>query len=165
MTPLLPMHSLGHSSSPRRSRRRARYHGMARLVVSGGGRGPFKPMADPPAECYEAALMFARTEGIIIAPRRRPPTRSRRHRRGPGGEGGGKGEGDNVQLSPGTGLWTSTATTPTAGKAHQYCLHQEMVDRPTRGTGRPAQGPPPTRPASGSGNSGAEPYPRPKPCI
>jgi len=69
LTPLLPMHSLGHSFVPASIHAGGlRYHGMAPLVSQGVVEGLFKPMALPQTECFKAALLFARTEGIIIAP-------------------------------------------------------------------------------------------------
>jgi tryptophan synthase beta chain len=69
MTPLLPMYSLGHSFVPEPIHAGGlRYHGMAPLVSQGVVEGLFTPMAIPQLECYKAAITFARTEGIIIAP-------------------------------------------------------------------------------------------------
>jgi tryptophan synthase beta chain len=69
MTPLLPMHSLGHSFVPSPIHAGGlRYHGMAPLVSQGVVEGLFKPMALQQIECYKAAILFANTEGIIIAP-------------------------------------------------------------------------------------------------
>ena len=69
MTPLLPMHSLGHSFIPAPIHAGGlRYHGMAPLVSQAVVEGLMTPMALPQIECYEAAMLFARTEGIIIAP-------------------------------------------------------------------------------------------------
>ena len=69
LTPLLPMHSLGHSFVPASIHAGGlRYHGMAPLVSQGVVEGLFTPMALPQTECFKAALLFARTEGIIIAP-------------------------------------------------------------------------------------------------
>jgi len=69
MTPLLPMHSLGHSFIPAPIHAGGlRYHGMAPLVSAGIVEGLFTPMALQQIECYKAAMLFARTEGIIVAP-------------------------------------------------------------------------------------------------
>lgn len=69
MTPLLPMHSLGHSFVPEAIHAGGlRYHGMAPLVSQAVVEGLHTPMAIPQLECYTAAVTFARTEGIIIAP-------------------------------------------------------------------------------------------------
>ena len=69
MTPLLPMHSLGHSFIPEAIHAGGlRYHGMAPLVSQAVVEGLMTPMALQQLECFEAALMFARTEGIIVAP-------------------------------------------------------------------------------------------------
>jgi tryptophan synthase beta chain len=69
MTPLLPMYSLGHIFVPPAIHAGGlRYHGMAPLVSAGVRSGLLTPRAYPQLECYEAAVTFARTEGIIPAP-------------------------------------------------------------------------------------------------
>ncbi|MFH1195257.1 MAG: TrpB-like pyridoxal phosphate-dependent enzyme [bacterium] len=69
MTPLLPMHSLGHDFIPPPIHAGGlRYHGMAPLVSQAIVEGLLAPRAIPQIECYDAAVLFARTEGIIIAP-------------------------------------------------------------------------------------------------
>ncbi len=69
MTPLLPMHSLGHSFIPEPIHAGGlRYHGMAPLVSQTIVEGLCTPMAIPQLECFRAAILFAKTEGIIIAP-------------------------------------------------------------------------------------------------
>ncbi|MEO0294183.1 MAG: TrpB-like pyridoxal phosphate-dependent enzyme [candidate division WOR-3 bacterium] len=69
MTPLLPMHSLGHDFIPPPIHAGGlRYHGMAPLVSQAIIEGLLTPRAINQLECYEAAVIFARTEGIICAP-------------------------------------------------------------------------------------------------
>jgi tryptophan synthase beta chain len=69
MTPLLPMHTLGHSYIPPTIHAGGlRYHGMAPLVSAAAINGLLSPSAIPQVECYEAAVLFARSEGIIVAP-------------------------------------------------------------------------------------------------
>jgi len=69
MTPLLAMHSLGHQFIPAPIHAGGlRYHGMAPLVSQAVVEGLLTPLSLPQTECYEAALTFARTEGLIIAP-------------------------------------------------------------------------------------------------
>jgi tryptophan synthase beta chain len=69
MTPLLPMYSLGHTFVPPSIHAGGlRYHGMAPLVSAGVKNGLLSPRAYPQLECYEAAVLFARTEGLISAP-------------------------------------------------------------------------------------------------
>jgi len=69
MTPLLPMYSLGHTFMPPAIHAGGlRYHGMAPLVSAGVKAGLLSPQAYPQLECYEAAVLFARTEGLIPAP-------------------------------------------------------------------------------------------------
>ncbi|MCP4603136.1 MAG: TrpB-like pyridoxal phosphate-dependent enzyme [Proteobacteria bacterium] len=69
MTPLLPMYTLGHTFVPPPIHAGGlRYHGMAPLVSQTIVEGLCKPRAIHQVECYKAALLFARSEGIIIAP-------------------------------------------------------------------------------------------------
>lgn len=69
MTPLLPMHSLGHTFVPPPIHAGGlRYHGMAPLVSHAVELGLLEPRAIDQLECYDAAVKFARTEGFISAP-------------------------------------------------------------------------------------------------
>lgn len=69
MTPLLPMYTLGHSFIPEPIHAGGlRYHGMSPLVSAALKDNLINPMAIDQVECYEAGLLFARTEGIIPAP-------------------------------------------------------------------------------------------------
>ena len=69
MTPLLPMHSLGHTFVPPPLHAGGlRYHGMAPMVSHAMNEGHIEATAIGQTECYEAAVLFARTEGFISAP-------------------------------------------------------------------------------------------------
>jgi tryptophan synthase beta chain len=69
MTPLLPMHSLGHTFVPKPIHAGGlRYHGMAPLVCQGIVEGLFRPKAYDQLKCYESAMIWAKTEGTICAP-------------------------------------------------------------------------------------------------
>lgn len=69
MTPLLPMYSLGHSFIPAPIHAGGlRYHGMAPLVSAALKDGLMEAYAIHQSECFEAGLLFAKTEGIIPAP-------------------------------------------------------------------------------------------------
>ena len=69
MTPLLPMHSLGHDFVPASIHAGGlRYHGMAPLVSAAAEQGLLSPSSIPQLECFDAAVTFARSEGIIVAP-------------------------------------------------------------------------------------------------
>jgi tryptophan synthase beta chain len=69
MTPLLPMHSLGHTFVPEPIHAGGlRYHGMAPLVSHVLREGLIEAEAIHQLECYEAAVNFAHTEGFISAP-------------------------------------------------------------------------------------------------
>lgn len=69
MTPMLAMHSLGHDFVPAPIHAGGlRYHGMAPLVSQAVAHGLMSPMSIKQLECYEAAMIFARTEGMIVAP-------------------------------------------------------------------------------------------------
>ncbi len=69
MTPLLPMHTLGHKFVPPAIHAGGlRYHGIAPLVSQAIVEGLITPRAYHQTECYKAALLWARTEGFISAP-------------------------------------------------------------------------------------------------
>ncbi len=69
MTPLMKMHTLGHSFIPEPIHAGGlRYHGMAPLVSHLYELGMVDAIAIPQTECFEGALKFARTEGIVPAP-------------------------------------------------------------------------------------------------
>ncbi len=69
MTPLMPMHSLGHDFVPPPIHAGGlRYHGIAPLISNAIVEGLLTPRAIHQLECYESAVLFARTEGIIPAP-------------------------------------------------------------------------------------------------
>lgn len=69
MTPLLPMHSLGHTFVPPPIHAGGlRYHGMAPLVSQAVVEGLLTPRAYHQLKCYESAVLWAQTEGQITAP-------------------------------------------------------------------------------------------------
>ncbi len=69
MTPLIKMHTLGHGFVPDPIHAGGlRYHGMSPLVSHIVELGLMEAVAIAQVECFEAALQFARTEGIIPAP-------------------------------------------------------------------------------------------------
>jgi len=69
MTPLLPMHSLGHAFVPQPIHAGGlRYHGVAPLVSHVLREGLMEAVALHQLECYKAAVLFAQTEGFIPAP-------------------------------------------------------------------------------------------------
>ncbi len=69
MTPLIKMHTLGHSFVPDPIHAGGlRYHGMSPLVSHICELGLMEAVAIGQMECFEAALTFARSEGIIPAP-------------------------------------------------------------------------------------------------
>ena len=68
-TPLLAMHSLGHTFIPAPIHAGGlRYHGVAPLVSQLINEGLIEPRAYNQLECYAAAVLWARTEGAIPAP-------------------------------------------------------------------------------------------------
>ena len=68
-TPLLPMYTLGHDFVPPGIHAGGlRYHGMAPLVSQVLVDGLIEARAYGQKECFEASLIFARTEGVIAAP-------------------------------------------------------------------------------------------------
>lgn len=69
MTPLLPMYTLGHNFIPEAIHAGGlRYHGMSPLVSAALKDKLINPVSIDQIECYEAGVMFARTEGIVPAP-------------------------------------------------------------------------------------------------
>jgi tryptophan synthase beta chain len=69
LTPLLAMFSLGHGFIPPPIHAGGlRYHGMSPMVSHAVNHGLASPLALHQLECYEAGVLFARTEGIIPAP-------------------------------------------------------------------------------------------------
>ncbi|MEW5814123.1 MAG: TrpB-like pyridoxal phosphate-dependent enzyme [Spirochaetota bacterium] len=69
MTPLLPMFTLGHNFVPPPIHAGGlRYHGMSPLVSQAIVEGLLKPRAVHQLECYQSAMLFAQTEGLIVAP-------------------------------------------------------------------------------------------------
>jgi tryptophan synthase beta chain len=69
MTPLMKMHTLGHRFIPDPIHAGGlRYHGMSPLLSHIYELGLIEAIALPQTECFEAALRFARTEGIVPAP-------------------------------------------------------------------------------------------------
>ena len=68
-TPLMPMHSLGHTFVPAPLHAGGlRYHGMAPTVSQLVVEGLAEPRSVTQLEAYEAGILAARTEGIIPAP-------------------------------------------------------------------------------------------------
>lgn len=69
MTPLVKMHTLGHDFIPDPIHAGGlRYHGMAPLVSHLYELGLVEAIAIGQVECFDAAVTFARTEGIVPAP-------------------------------------------------------------------------------------------------
>jgi len=68
-TPLLPMHSLGHSYVPKPIHAGGlRYHGMSPIISQAVVEGLMAPRAIQQLEAFEAGIIWARTEGYVIAP-------------------------------------------------------------------------------------------------
>jgi tryptophan synthase beta chain len=69
MTPLVKMHTLGHDFVPPPVHAGGlRYHGMAPIVCKLYDERVIEAVAVPQTPTFQAALQFARTEGIIPAP-------------------------------------------------------------------------------------------------
>ncbi len=69
MTPLLKMDTLGHDFIPPGIHAGGlRYHGMAPLVSLLHQEGLIEAQSYHQLKCFESAVLFARTEGIIVAP-------------------------------------------------------------------------------------------------
>ncbi|MGH2429803.1 MAG: TrpB-like pyridoxal phosphate-dependent enzyme [Candidatus Limnocylindria bacterium] len=68
-TPLLKMHTLGKDFRPAPIHAGGlRYHGMAPMISHLYDQGYLEAKAYPQNACFEAAMQFARTEGLIPAP-------------------------------------------------------------------------------------------------
>ncbi|KIZ04788.1 tryptophan synthase beta chain [Monoraphidium neglectum] len=69
LTPLVKMHTLGHSFVPDPIHAGGlRYHGMAPLISHVYDLGLIDAIAIPQKECFDAATAFLRSEGILPAP-------------------------------------------------------------------------------------------------
>jgi len=68
-TPLLPMYTLGHNYIPEKIHAGGlRYHGAGTLVSQLKKDGLVEAKAKMQRECFESAVLFAKTEGILPAP-------------------------------------------------------------------------------------------------
>jgi tryptophan synthase beta chain len=69
LTPLLKMHTLGHDFIPDPIHAGGlRYHGMSPLISHIYELGLMEAISVPQLECFDAAITFARAEGIVPAP-------------------------------------------------------------------------------------------------
>jgi tryptophan synthase beta chain len=69
MTPLLKMETLGHDFIPPGIHAGGlRYHGMSPLVSLLHQEGVVEAISYPQLQCFEAAIIFSRAEGIVVAP-------------------------------------------------------------------------------------------------
>jgi len=69
LTPLVKMHTLGHTFMPAPMHAGGlRYHGMAPLICKLYDEGAIEARAVPQLATFEAAILFARAEGILPAP-------------------------------------------------------------------------------------------------
>ena len=69
MTPLLPMHTLGHNFVPKPLHAGGlRYHGMAPIISQLIVSGLIRSVSVHQLETFKAGIAFARTEGFISAP-------------------------------------------------------------------------------------------------
>ena len=69
MTPLMPMHTLGHDFVPPGIHAGGlRYHGMAPIISKLVEDGHIEGRALHQTDCFEAAVQFTRSEGILPAP-------------------------------------------------------------------------------------------------
>jgi len=69
LTPLLKMYTMGHEFMPSPIHAGGlRYHGMSPIVSALVRENIIEPMSVHQLECFEAGVLFAKTEGIIPAP-------------------------------------------------------------------------------------------------
>ena len=119
LTPLMKMHTLGHSFMPPGIHAGGlRYHGMAPMVSLAKDLGLIEAEAFHQIECFEAAQLFAATEGIIPAPESFA-RHSRRDRRGPPLQGDRQGEVHPLQ--------------PQRSRPVRHGLLREVLRRPPGG--------------------------------
>ena len=129
LTPLVPMHTLGHDFVPAPIHAGGlRYHGVAPLISQLVLDGLVRAEAYNQGEVFSSAVRFARTEGIIPAPEAahavhgavqaaaRPTKRARSAR--------------SFSTSPAMGTSTSPPTTRTSpGKLEDVALADEEIER------------------------------------
>ena len=98
MAPITKMHTLGHSFIPPGIHAGGlRYHGMAPLISSLVDAGFIEALAYPQNPVFEAAVQFARSEGIAVAPEIGPRSQGC-DRSGSGSQGRGKQPLHRVQF-------------------------------------------------------------------
>jgi tryptophan synthase beta chain len=69
MTPLMPMHTLGHDFIPSPIHAGGlRYHGAAPIISHALNQGLIEAVALKQKECFASAALFARVQGLIPAP-------------------------------------------------------------------------------------------------
>ena len=69
LTPLMKMHTLGHDFIPDPIHAGGlRYHGMSPLISHIYELGLMEAVSQPQSACFDAGVLFARTEGIVPAP-------------------------------------------------------------------------------------------------
>lgn len=69
LTPLMKMYTVGHAFVPEPIHAGGlRYHGVSPLVSYLRQLGLVEAEAKPQNECFAAGLLFARTEGVVVAP-------------------------------------------------------------------------------------------------
>jgi tryptophan synthase beta chain len=69
MAPIVKMHTLGHTFMPPRIHAGGlRYHGMAPLISALVEKNLIEATARHQIACFDAAVQFARSEGILVAP-------------------------------------------------------------------------------------------------
>ena len=97
LTPLMPMYTLGHDFVPPPLHAGGlRYHGDAPMICGLVKAGVVEARAYRQNETFEAAVQFARTEGIIPAPESAHAIRAAIEEAA-GGQGGGRGAHDPVR--------------------------------------------------------------------
>ena len=142
-TPLLPMHSLGHEFVPPPIHAGGlRYHGMAPTVSQLVDEGILEPSAVVQSKCYEAGLLWARTEGFIPAPETTHAL-ALTIEEAPKGQRRGEGKGHRLQFQRPRPARSGRLRKVPGGAASGCALDRYPGDRCRKGRGEQPDAPAP----------------------
>ena len=109
LTPLIKMHTLGHSFVPPGIHAGGlRYHGMAPMVSMGKDLGLIEAQAFHQIECFEAAQLFAATKARFRPPRRRTPSGPRSSRRSAARTRAKRSASSSISVATASAIWVPT---------------------------------------------------------
>ena len=140
LTPLVPMHTLGHDFVPAPIHAGGlRYHGVGPLLSQLVLDGLVRAEAYPQNDVFASALLFAASEGIV--PRPRPRTRFTARSSRPGARTRRAGSGRSFSTSPAmaTSTWPRTTTTsPGSSSTSRWTSEIERALRAIEALPKPA---------------------------